>query len=203
MYDHFYKVCVVYEVDRKVYYGLALLARQYFIDMGYQPANHQTTPDFLIAVTDPNARTTCARYENRVPRTPDEFAEYYRKSNVWQVNGEDMKAYLREFVGKPNRASAYTESAQAEHATTPSKKSAYVISILKGSVGGQISNVVAFMIQAIVVGTVFLRIPNTTATFFSRGGVLYLSIVPSLPSTSSLLTFHFQCHSVCRSELHG
>jgi len=172
--------------------------------MGYQPANRQTTPDFLVAVTDPNARTAREGYENRVPRTPDEFAEHYHKSNVWQVNQEDMKAHLREFVGKPNHASAYLESAQAEHAATSSKKSTYVISIpmqtkavmvrrlqiLKGSAGGQIANVVAFMIQAIVVGTVFLRIPNTTGTFFSRGGVLYLSVAPSLLSTLSLLTLH-------------
>ena len=198
VYDHFDKVCVIYE-GRMAYYGLASLARQYFIDMGYQPANRQTTPDFLVAVTDPNARIARAGYENRVPRTPDEFAEHYRNSNVWQVNQQDMTAYLREFVGKPNRASAYMESARAEHATTSSKKSAYVISIpmqtkavmvrrlqiLKGSAGGQIANVVAFMIQAIVVGTVFLRIPNTTATFFSRGGVLYLFVVPSLLSTLS------------------
>lgn len=192
VYDLFDKVCVIYE-GRMVYYGPVSLARQHFIDMGYQPANRQTTPDFLVAVTDPNARIVRKGYENRVPRTADEFAEYYSKSNVWQVNQDDMDAYLREFVGKPQRASAYMESAWAEHATTAKKRSAYVISIpmqtkavmvrrlqiLKGNAAAQVANVVAFMIQAIVVGTVFLRIPNTTATFFSRGGVLYL-FVPSL-----------------------
>ena len=217
VYDHFDKVCVVYE-GRMAYYGPASLARQYFIDMGYQPANRQTTPDFLVAVTDPKARTPREGYENRVPRTPDEFAEHYRQSNVWQINQEGMDAYLHEFVGKPKRASAYMESAWAEQATNSNKKSAYVISIpmqtkavmvrrlqiLKGSAGAQIANIVAFMIQAIVVGTVFLRIPNTTATFFSRGGVLYLFVVSSLVSTSSLLTLYLlQCHSVCRSEFHG
>jgi ATP-binding cassette subfamily G (WHITE) protein 2 (SNQ2) len=60
--------------------------------------------------------------------------------------------------------------------------------MVKGSAGGQIANIVAFMIQAIVVGSVFLRIPNTTATFFSRGGVLYLFVVSPLVSTSFLLT---------------
>jgi ATP-binding cassette subfamily G (WHITE) protein 2 (SNQ2) len=34
----------------------AVLARQHFIDVGYQPANQQTTLDFLVTVTDPNAR---------------------------------------------------------------------------------------------------------------------------------------------------
>ena len=195
VYDLFNKVCVVYE-GRMVYYGPAVLARQYFIDMGYQPANRQTTPDFLIAVTDPNARTARKGYENRVPRTADEFVEHYRKSNIWQINEEDMDAYLSEFVGKPQRASAYRDSAWAEHATTSSKKSPYVISIpmqtravmvrrlqiLKGNMGAQIATIAAFMIQALVVGTVFLRIPNTTETFFSRGGVIYLSVF-SLVST--------------------
>lgn len=202
VYDLFDKVCVIYE-GRMVYYGPASLARQYFIDMGYQPANRQTTPDFLVAVTDPNARTAREGYENRVPRTADEFVEYYRQSNVWNTNEEDMDAYLNEFVGKPERALAYRNSARAEHATTAKKKSAYVISvpmqtravmlrrlqILKGNLAAQIVNLVAFMVQAIVVGTVFLRIPNTTATFFSRGGVLYLFVV-SLVKTSPLLTLH-------------
>ena len=194
VYGFFDKVCVIYE-GRMVYYGPTSLARQYFIDMGYQPANRQTTPDFLVAVTDPNARIVRSGYENLVPRTADEFVEHYRSSNVWQINQEDMDAYLRDFVGKPQRTTAYMESARAEHATTSKKKSAYVISIpmqtravmvrrvqiLKGNLGGQIAQIAAFLIQAVVVGTVFLRIPNTSATFFSRGGVLYL-FVPSLLS---------------------
>ena len=216
VYDHFDKVCVIYE-GRMAYYGPAALARQYFIDMGYQPANRQTTPDFLVAVTDPNARIAREGYEKRVPKTPDEFAEHYRESSIWQINQADMDAYLHESVGKPQRALAYMESAQAEHATTSNKKSAYVISIpmqtravvvrrfqiLKGSVAGQITNVMTFMIQAIVAGTIFLRIPNTTATFFSRGSVLYLFVVLSLISTSYLLTLRLlQCRSVRCYEFH-
>ena len=121
VYDLFDKVCVIYE-GRMAYYGPTSLAREYFIDMGYQPANRQTTPDFLVAVTDPNARIAREGYENRVPRTPDEFTEHYRQSNVWQINQEDMDAYLHDSVGKPKRASAYMESAWAEHATTSNKK---------------------------------------------------------------------------------
>ena len=82
-----------------------------------------TTPDFLIAITNPNARIVREGYESRVPRTADELADHYHKSNVWQI-----------------------------------------------------TNVTAFMIQAVAVGTVFLRIPNTNTTFFSRGGVLYLFV---------------------------
>ena len=76
------------------------------------------------------------------------------------------------------------------------------LQILKGNMGAQIVNIVAFMIQPPVVGTVFLRIPNTTETF-SRGGVLYLSVL-SLVSTRCLLTFlPYQCYSARCSELLG
>ena len=54
------RVCVIY-------YGPTSFTHQYFID---QLANRQTTPDFLVAVTDPNARIVNEGYENRVPRTP-------------------------------------------------------------------------------------------------------------------------------------
>jgi ATP-binding cassette subfamily G (WHITE) protein 2 (SNQ2) len=37
--------------------------------MGYKPVNRQTTPDFLVTVTDPNARIVREGYQNFVPKT--------------------------------------------------------------------------------------------------------------------------------------
>lgn len=48
LYEHFDKVCVLYE-GRMAYFGRADQARQYFIDLGYEPAHRQTTADFLVA----------------------------------------------------------------------------------------------------------------------------------------------------------
>lgn len=50
LYETFDKVCVIYD-GKMAYYGPANLARQYFIDMGYEPAHRQTTSDFLVAGT--------------------------------------------------------------------------------------------------------------------------------------------------------
>ena len=47
LYELFDKVCVIYE-GRMAYYGPANRARQYFIDLGYEPAHRQTTADFLV-----------------------------------------------------------------------------------------------------------------------------------------------------------
>ena len=48
LYDLFDKVAVISE-GKMVYFGPADRARGYFIDMGYEPANRQTTADFLVA----------------------------------------------------------------------------------------------------------------------------------------------------------
>jgi ATP-binding cassette subfamily G (WHITE) protein 2 (SNQ2) len=129
------------------YFGRADQARQYFIDLGYEPANRQTTADFLVAgslsrtpymciasrvcfsVTDPTARKVREEFKGRVPRTPDEFASTFLASGACIDNRADMDSYRTEFVGKPERVIAYRESASAEHATTSRKGSAYTISI--------------------------------------------------------------------------
>jgi ATP-binding cassette subfamily G (WHITE) protein 2 (SNQ2) len=48
LYDLFDKVCVISE-GKMAYFGPAKEARQYFIDMGYEPQDRQTTADFLVA----------------------------------------------------------------------------------------------------------------------------------------------------------
>lgn len=111
------------------YFGPVSEARQYFIDMGYQPANRQTTPDFLVSVTDPEGRTersvgdsdseesgSTRRRDKVVPRTAVEFAEYYKKSEIRQENLRDMEAYRNAFVGKEELEKHYRESSRAEHA---------------------------------------------------------------------------------------
>ena len=48
LYQHFDKVCVLYE-GRMAYFGRADQARQYFLNLGFEPAHRQTTADFLVA----------------------------------------------------------------------------------------------------------------------------------------------------------
>src|SRR6266571_7946993 len=133
LYQHFDKVCVVYE-GRMAYFGRADKARQYFIDLGFEPAHRQTTPDFLVSgvfacffffslnipsfslVTDPIARMVHEDFKGPVPQTAAEFASAFLASGASVANRIDMDAYFKEFVGRPERALAYRQSAMAEHA---------------------------------------------------------------------------------------
>lgn len=123
LFNTFDKVCLIYE-GRMVYYGPANLARQYFIDMGYTPKPRQTTPDFLVSVTDPLGRTTVtADNDTRntemrgrpVPQTPAEFEEYYNASNIHDINHADVESYKRDNVNKHEKFVAFKESARADH----------------------------------------------------------------------------------------
>ena len=150
----FDKVCLIYE-GRMAYFGPVNLARQYFVDLGFQPANRQTTPDFLVAVTDPNARTIRRGFENRVPRTADDFARRYLESDISTINEQDMVSYRKDFIGKGGMAESYSQQAKAEHAKTARRGSPYIVSIpmqtravivrrfqiLKGSIGAQAAQI--------------------------------------------------------------
>ncbi|KAG6909483.1 hypothetical protein DXG01_017205 [Tephrocybe rancida] len=189
LYRHFDKVCLIYE-GKMVYYGPGEQARQYFIDMGYEPAPRQTTSDFLVSVTDPNGRTARAGVTS-LPRTAQEFADHFKRSPLGETNRHNMDDYSSRFVGKPNRASAYMESAQAEHSKHTRMASPYMISIpmqaravmlrrvqiLRGNMLVVGLNVFLFVFQALIVGSVFINSPEATSAYFSRGGVLFFAIL--------------------------
>jgi ATP-binding cassette, subfamily G (WHITE), member 2, SNQ2 len=115
------------------YFGRADQARQYFIDMGYEPANRQTTADFLVACTDPYGRTPRSDMKGSrllaIPRTASDFEAYFKKSEAGRENREDMDAFREERMGQPERVQAYKQSALAEHAKHVGKASPHLVSI--------------------------------------------------------------------------
>ena len=196
-----------------IYYGPADAARDYFIEMGWEPANRQTTADFLVAVTDSNGRMAREGYESRVPRTADEFVQYFQKSKLAAENRANISTFLSSHLlyddgttpdvlaGLPPAPSVplsekeekqrhYIMSAHAERAKHSNPKSPYTISvvaqvrevmkrrvqILKGDWSAQAITLFSYIFQAIIMGTIFLGLEESTGAFFSRGGVLYLCV---------------------------
>jgi ATP-binding cassette, subfamily G (WHITE), member 2, SNQ2 len=142
----------------------------------------------FLLVTDPSARIIRKGWEGRTPRTAAEFAETFLQSPVAKDNRKEMEAYEVEFVKPQERRRQYQQSAVAEHAKTQRKRSAYTVSIpmqaravmlrriqiLRGNRAAEVVKAVAFVIQAIISGTVYFRLPQSTVAYFSRGGVLFL-----------------------------
>ena len=217
-----------------VYFGDAKRARAYFEEMGYQALNRQTTPDFLVSVTDPNGRSIKPGYERRVPRNADEMAAYFQRSEIAADLHKEIEEYFEQYGDRrrhrradkrnhrvdrrnskrsingdvltgdldtgcdekdeiavnnmQNKVESYKRSARAERAKNTRKGSPYTITIpmqvravmtrrvqiLRGDWLAQVVQLVAYIFQAIIMGTVFLRVENSTSAYFSRGGVLFL-----------------------------
>ncbi|KAF8598979.1 pleiotropic drug resistance ABC transporter [Ceratobasidium sp. AG-I] len=191
LYHLFDKVCVLYS-GKQIYFGPADSARQYFIDMGWEPANRQTTADFLVSVTDPLARTPRSGWESRVPRTAEEFAARWAESSEGKANRADAESYVHAPEDHTTeKGQLYKESARAERATTMSSKSPYTVSlmmqvrgvmlrrvqIMRGDLAAPAITAMSFVVQALIMGSVFLKMPVATSAYFSRGGVLFFSVL--------------------------
>ncbi|QRV75743.1 ABC-2 type transporter [Ceratobasidium sp. AG-Ba] len=211
LYQLFDKVCVIYS-GKQIYYGPADQARQYFIDMGWEPADRQTTADFLVAVTDPVARTAREGWENRVPRTAEEFAARWIESSEGRANRANAEQYMQ---APKDHLAHYKESARAERATTMNRDSAYTVSImmqvrgimlrrvqiLRGSMAAQIITMVVFLAQALIMGSVFLKMPVATNAYFSRGGILFFSVLfGALSATAEIPALYAQRPIVARHQ---
>lgn len=114
------------------YFGPANRARQYFIDLGYEPVARQTTADFLVAVTDPAGRIPRAGVLN-APRSANEFAQAFLQSELGALNRADMVAYEHKYVGKEERVQSYMASVRDEHATTSRKTRFVPFRVLRSS----------------------------------------------------------------------
>lgn len=84
--------------------------------MGFACPERQTTADFLTSLTSPSEREVKPGYENRVPRTPDEFAEVWKASGDHRRLLHDIHAYKEEFPLHGEQLQKFKQSRAAQQA---------------------------------------------------------------------------------------
>ncbi|GAB1202987.1 hypothetical protein APSETT445_001611 [Aspergillus pseudonomiae] len=115
LYKLFDKVMFI-EEGKCVYYGRADSARRYFESLGFECAPRWTTPDFLLSVTDPKGRRVKQGWEDRIPRTAEEFRKIYRKSDIYKATLVDNESFEEELESqKEEREAARKESAKKNY----------------------------------------------------------------------------------------
>lgn len=91
-------------------------------------------------------------------------------------------------VEKEEKRKSYIQSARAEHGKHTHLSSPYTLSmpmqvkevivrrvqILRGDWSTQLAFLLSYVFQAIIIGTLFLKVADATSAYFSRGGVLFL-----------------------------
>ncbi|EME81861.1 ABC transporter, PDR-type [Pseudocercospora fijiensis CIRAD86] len=190
IYSQFDKVMVIDE-GRQVFFGPAQEARSYFESLGFLPKPRQTTPDYLTGCTDAFEREYQeGRDSSNVPSTPDALVEAFEKSQyATQLRDEMAKWQLT--VKEEQHVYEDFKTAVLQGKRHAPQKSVYSIPfhlqvwalmkrqfILKWQ--DRFSLVVSWItsiVIAIVVGTVWLQVPKTSAGAFTRGGVLFIALL--------------------------
>ncbi|KAI1210634.1 ABC-2 type transporter [Annulohypoxylon truncatum] len=166
-----------------LYYGPSDRAKQYFIDLGFECPERWTTADFLTSVTDPHERSVKSGWEDRIPRSAQDFADVYRKSEAYQLNLEDIKDYEVKLEEEQRvRAENQSKKTQKKNYTIPfhqqvtalTQRQALIMLGDKASLGGKWGGIV---FQGLIVGSLFYQLPGTAGGAFTRGGVLFFILL--------------------------
>ncbi|KAI6861164.1 putative ABC transporter, partial [Hortaea werneckii] len=191
IYDLMDKVLVI-DQGREIFMGRKEEARQYFVDLGFQAPERQTTADFLTAVTDPIERRFRPGCEQSTPKTPEELEKAFRESPQYQKVLEDVRDYEASLQQSNYEAAKEFESAVQEGKSKHvSNKSPYTVSFFQqvlacskrefwlffGDTTTLYTKVFIIISNGLIVGSLFYGTSEGTAGAFPRGGALFFSIL--------------------------
>jgi ATP-binding cassette, subfamily G (WHITE), member 2, SNQ2 len=191
IYSVFDKVMVI-DQGRQVFFGPATEARGYFEELGFLEKPRQTTPDYLTGCTDEYEREyKPGRSEKNAPSSPDSFVEAFNNSVFAEKLSKEMASYREHIASERQLYDEFTQAhREAKRKHTP-KSSVYSVPfylqiwalmqrqfLIKWQ--DKFSLVVSWITSitiAIILGTVWLNLPTTSAGAFTRGGLLFISLL--------------------------
>ncbi|KAL3447762.1 ABC-2 type transporter-domain-containing protein [Aspergillus insuetus] len=199
IYDQFDKVLVLAS-GLVIYYGPRQHARAYFEEMGFVCGRGANIADFLTSVTVPTERTVRQGYEEKIPQTVAEFASRYQESDVCRAMVDEMipvreleeetqsfqSLVVKEITGKDGHVnSVYTASLLNQVIACTIRQS----QIISGDRVSLIVKVVSALVQALVSGSLFYNLSNSSTSIFLRPGSLFFPLLyfcmQSLSETTS------------------
>ncbi|KAJ6631165.1 ABC transporter CDR4 [Mycena sp. CBHHK59/15] len=205
-YDLFDKAVVLYE-GRQIYFGPTQRAKEFWTSRGFVCAPRQTTGDFLTSLTNPAERLIAEGFENRVPRTADEFAQVWRESPEHQALLEDIAAYNEQYPLHGEALSKFTASRQLQQSKSLSAKSPYTISVraqialcmergfqrLAGDLTNFYATVFGNFFMTLLISSVFYNLHDSTSSFYSRGALLFYAVlINAFASALEIFTLYAQ-----------
>ncbi|KAH7133701.1 ABC-2 type transporter-domain-containing protein [Dactylonectria macrodidyma] len=205
-YDLFDKALVLYE-GRQIFFGRADEARDYFVNLGFECPARQTTPDFLTSMTAPSERIVRPGFEGRAPRTPDEFAAAWKRSDAYKALQVEIEAYKSEHPLGGSDADAFREHKASTQARGQRVKSPFTLSYgqqvmlclwrgwkrLLGDPSLTIFMLLANSLMGLIVSSLFYNMQPTTSSFYMRGATLFVAILTNaFASALEILTQYAQ-----------
>ncbi|OBZ78638.1 Brefeldin A resistance protein [Grifola frondosa] len=191
IYDLFDKV-IVLDKGRQVYFGPPSKARAYFEGLGFKSLPRQSTADYLTGCTDPNERQfSPGRSDLDVPCTPEALEQAFLRSSFASEMFDSLAKYKR--LTEVNKADqeAFRAAVAADKKRGVSKKSPYTLGFtgqvralavrqFQMRLQDKFQLVTSFglsTILAVVIGAAYLNLQPTAAGAFTRGSVIFASLL--------------------------
>ena len=189
---------ILIDAGQCLYFGAADEAKQYFLDLGFACPDRWTSADFLTSVSDEHERSIREGWEDRIPRTAEEFSAAYRKSDAYQKNLADIEEFESHIEEqKRSREANRTKKNKKKNYTIPfhqqviacTKRQFLVMTGDRASLFGKWGGLV---FQGLVVGSLFYDMPKTTSGAFTRGGTLFFLLLFNALLALAEMTAAFQ-----------
>lgn len=122
-------------------------------------------------------------FENRIPRSPEQFEKAYHQSDIYRSNLKDIEEFDRQMEEQRlERLAEGAKAAKRKNYTLPFHKQVWACThrqflIMAGdrlSLGGKWGGV---LFQALIIGALFFNMPRTSTGVFPRGGVLFFALL--------------------------
>lgn len=191
IYKQFDKVMVI-DSGRQVFFGPASEARAYFEGLGFKEKPRQTTPDYLTGCTDEFEREyAVGRSPENAPHSPETLEQAFNESKFARQLEQEMAAYRQSIEADTKTFEDFQVAVREGKRKGSSQKSVYSIpfrlqvwALMKRQFlikwQDKFSLVVSWItsiVVAIILGTVWYKQPKTSAGAFTRGGLLFISLL--------------------------
>ena len=181
---------VLYE-GRQIYFGPIHEAKAFFTNMGFECPPRQTTPDFLTSLTSPEERIVKAGYENKTPRTPDEFVQAWKNSPEYARLMQNIEAFDQKYPIGGESLKQFEASRRAQQAKSQRIKSPYTLSVseqiqlcvgrgfqrLRQDMSLTLSGLIGNTIMGFIIASIFYDLADNTSSFYSRGALLFFAVL--------------------------
>ncbi|KAI8279907.1 ABC transporter G family member 11 [Colletotrichum sp. SAR11_240] len=190
IYNLFDKVMVI-DAGKQVYLGPTKEARAYFEGLGFAPRPRQTTPDYVTGCTDEFEREYAAgRSPENAPHDPDSLAEAFKTSKYQKQLDSEMEEYKARLAQETEKHEDF-QVAVREAKRGSSHRSVYAVgfhlqvwALMKRQFVLKLQDRLSLFLSwlrsiviAIVLGTLFFRLGSTSASAFSKGGLMFISLL--------------------------
>ena len=180
---------LVLDMGKQIYYGPREQARPFMESLGFEYTPGANVADMLTGVTVPKERVIRQGWENRFPRSAEEIRQAYLRSDIYQQMQSRMK-YPETSAARDNTA-AFIERTHRDRSRRLPRNSPMTVPFLEqtlaltkrqlGIIWGNklqlgLRQGLTF-VQALIGGSLFYNVPETSTGLFLASGVVFFSIL--------------------------